>query len=207
MKNNYLIFLQIIALILSPIATLGQNIELNSDEQRRMHAEVIDDPWLPNAFNNQKTSPGYRYQTHFKSTASSIFTIQINVNANGENIIGDAANEPSIAVNPIDNYYMAIGWRQFDNVASNFRQAGWAYSQNGGNSWTFPGKIEPGIFRSDPVLDFDAWGNFYYNSLTSSTAYFCKVFFSYDGGANWDPGTDAGGGDKHCAHGFVPFVP
>lgn len=60
--------------------------------------------------------------------------IQVNVDRNGANIPGDAANEPSIAVDPTDHQRMAIGWRQFDTVASNFRQAGHAYSTDGGGS-------------------------------------------------------------------------
>ena len=49
---------------------------------------------------------------------------QVNVDANGQNILGDAANEPSIAVDPTDPNKMSIGWRQFNSVTSNFRQAG-----------------------------------------------------------------------------------
>jgi len=82
---------------------------------------------------------------------------------------------------------MVIGWRQFDNVNSSFRQAGYGYSTDGGHSWTFPGVIDPQIFRSDPVLDFDKEGNFYYNSLTNVTGdYTCKVFKSINGGGSWD---------------------
>ncbi len=46
---------------------------------------------------------------------------QVNVNAQGLNILGDAANEPSIAVDPTAPNRIAIGWRQFDTIASNFR--------------------------------------------------------------------------------------
>src|SRR5437879_6819554 len=52
-------------------------------------------------------------------------SFQVNVDANGNNIIGDAANESSIAVDPTDGSKMAIGWRQFDSVQSNFREAGY----------------------------------------------------------------------------------
>ena len=38
---------------------------------------------------------------------------QVNVDGSGNNIVGDAANEPSIAVNPNDPNEMAIGWREF----------------------------------------------------------------------------------------------
>src|SRR6266481_2077024 len=47
---------------------------------------------------------------------------QVNVDANGNNRVGDAANEPSICVDPMDGNKMSIGWRQFDTVSSNFRQ-------------------------------------------------------------------------------------
>src|SRR5260370_29130065 len=66
-------------------------------------------------------------------------SFQANVDANGNNILGDAANEPSIAVDPIDLSKMAIGWRQFNSVTSDFRQGGWGYTTNGGTTWTFPG--------------------------------------------------------------------
>ena len=127
---------------------------------------------------------------------SGIVTTQVNVDENGQNIVGDAANEPSIAVDPNDPNRMAIGWRQFNTISSNFRQAGWGYTIDGGQTWTFPGVIEPGIFRSDPVLDSDADGNFYYNSLTNTPDYYCDVFKSSDGGLVWDGGTYAQGGDK-----------
>ncbi len=164
-----------------------------------MHEEKTGDPYLPNAFKNKKVSSAYKYSNikpNAKTTASSIYTTQVNVDANGQNIIGDAANETSIAVNPLNTGEIVIGWRQFDNVTSNFRQAGWSFTSDSGQTWTFPGVLEPGIFRSDPVLDFDAIGNFYYNSLTNTPDFFCKVFKSADGGATWDSGVDAAGGDK-----------
>src|SRR6266487_3946828 len=57
---------------------------------------------------------------------------QANVDAQGNNIVGDAANEPSICVDPTNSSRMAIGWRQFNTVSSNFRQGGWGYTANGG---------------------------------------------------------------------------
>jgi len=119
---------------------------------------------------------------------------QVNVDANGANIVGDAANEPSIAVDPTSPNLIAIGWRQFDTINSNFRQAGYGYSTNGGQTWTFPGKLDAGQFRSDPVLDFDAEGNFFYCSLRDD--FNSIVFKSTDGGATWGPSVFAYGGDK-----------
>lgn len=112
-------------------------------------------------------------------------SIQVNVDVTGANIPGDAANEPSLAVDPANPNTLAIGWRQFDTTASNFRQAGYAYSTDGGRTWTFPGVLEPTVFRSDPVLSFDVAGNFYYNSLkVVGNAFNSWVFKSSDGGAS-----------------------
>ena len=124
---------------------------------------------------------------------------QVNVDACLQNITGDAANEPSIAVDPTAPNRLVIGWRQFDNVLSDFRQAGWGFSKDGGRTWTFPGVIDPGLFRSDPVLGSDSSGVFYYMSLESSMApvpFALTLFRSTDGGETWGPGTPAGGGDK-----------
>jgi hypothetical protein len=193
MKTRYLLTCSFIFLFGSSL--LAQR---PVSERRQMHYETESDPWIPNEWNNQKLSPPYRFGNPEKQsgTGSTIFTTQVNVSPGGLNIVGDAANEPSIAVNPVNPAQMVIGWRQFDNVTSNFRQAGWAYTSDSGQTWIFPGKIEPGVFRSDPVLDVDAAGNFYYNSLTNTPDYFCKVFKSTNGGLVWDTGTDAQGGDK-----------
>src|SRR5437016_12208410 len=65
-------------------------------------------------------------------------SFQVNVDANGNNILGDAANESSIAVDPPNGNKITIGWRQFDSVLSNCRQGRWAYTTDGGTTWTFP---------------------------------------------------------------------
>jgi len=123
--------------------------------------------------------------------------VQVNVDALGHNIPGDAANETSIAVDPTQPRRMAIGWRQFDSVLSNHREAGWAYTTDGGATWTFPGVIEDGTFRSDPVLLSDAEGNFYYNSLSLPGGNFvCQVFVSNNRGMTWGSSVNAFGGDK-----------
>ena len=121
-------------------------------------------------------------------------SVQANVDANGNNIVGDAANEPSICVDPSNHNKMAIGWRQFDFVASNFRQAGWGYSTNGGASWSFPGKLESNIFRSDPVLSSDNIGHLFYLSLLQN--FFDDIWRSLNGGISWTRIAPATGGDK-----------
>jgi len=99
------------------------------------------------------------------SQFGSFMSFQVNVDANGNNILGDAANECVISVDPTNLSKMTIGWRQFNDVTSNFRQAGWGYTTNGGTTWTFPGVLEPGVFRSDPVMNSDEVGTFFYLSL------------------------------------------
>src|SRR6266513_2105008 len=84
---------------------------------------------------------------------------QVNVDANGNNIVGDAANEPSISVDPTDGNKIAIGWRKFDTWTSNFLEAGWAYTTDSGIHWAFPGVLQNNIFRSDPVTNSDEVGN------------------------------------------------
>ena len=64
--------------------------------------------------------------------------------ASGNNIVGDAANEPSIAVDPADPNRIAIGWRQFDTIASNFRQAGLGYLDRRRPDLDVPGGARPG---------------------------------------------------------------
>jgi hypothetical protein len=124
-------------------------------------------------------------------------SIQVNVDANGNNILGDAANESSITVDPTNQNRMAIGWRQFNSVMSDFRQGGWGFTTDAGTTWTFPGVLENNVFRSDPVLKTDDAGNFFYLSLLET---FCdNMYGSLDFGQTWtrlQSDGDAGGGDK-----------
>src|SRR6476646_11819070 len=72
----------------------------------------------------------YRLETSPRkiSPYGAFISYQVNVDAQGNNIVGDAANEPSIAVDPTDGNKMTIGWRQFNSVQSDFRQGGWGYT-------------------------------------------------------------------------------
>lgn len=147
------------------------------------HLEVPDDGYVPAPRTGRPTTPAVHW------TRNGHVSVQVNVDSAGNNIAGDAANEPSIAVDPTNPTRMAIGWRQFDTITNNFRQAGWGYTSDGGYTWTFPGVIEPGVFRSDPVLGATTQGTFLYNSLTASGMdFWCNVYRSTDGGASWDAG-------------------
>jgi hypothetical protein len=154
--------------------------------------EFPHDKYIPSPRESHTTSPAYRFFTEGFSI------VQVNVNIEGNNIDNDAANEPSIAFDVNDPNRIAIGWRQFDNISNDFRQAGYGYTEDAGLTWIFPGVIDPGIFRSDPVLGSDGNGNFFYNSLTydGGDSYWCNVYKSEDGGDYWSMGTFAQGGDK-----------
>ncbi len=180
------------------LASLAAAVNADAGATRpadRLPVERPDDP------------PGVAAGAHPSSvaaTTASVLTFgrfthhQVNVNALGANITGDAANEPSLAVDPTNHDRMVIGWRQFDTVASNFRQAGYGYTTDGGMTWK-TGKIQPGVFRSDPVLGVDSGGRFLYSSLTLSQVTgnpIAQLFASTDGGATWGPAVQAYGGDK-----------
>ena len=198
MKNKTLLkFLS--AAFLLPFFSYSQESTIPDNRFQESKNEKPDDPYLPNASGNKKLSPAYRYdnRSRLRTTGTGIIIHQVNVDSSQQNISGDAANEPNIAVNPLNENEIVIGWRQFDNVVSNFRQAGWAYSSDGGQTWTFPGSINPGVFKSDPVLDCDNSGNFYYNSLVSTPSTLpCYVYKSINSGVSWNNGVYIGGGDK-----------
>jgi hypothetical protein len=134
------------------------------------------------------TSPG------LNSRFGPYTSYQVNVSANGNNIVGDAANEPSICVVPTNRNKMSIGWRQFDSVSSNFRQAGFAHTINGGRTWISAGDLQRNVFRSDPVLNSDNAGRFFYLSLLQN--FFDDLWRSLDGGQSWSIIAPADGGDK-----------
>ena len=183
----------IVILIFIANTSLRAQKEITNQDKKTFFPrhEVMDDNYIPSPRDQHPTSPAYKF------AIPGFTVVQVNVDDSGMNILNDCGNEPSITYDPNDPNRMAIGWRQFDNINNNFRQAGIGYTTDGGETWTFPEVIEPGIFRSDPVLDCDVDGNFYYNGLTYlGDDYWCNVFKSTDGGATWDEGVFAQGGDK-----------
>jgi len=187
-----LILLSVVMVLLSPFWTKAQNqTNINSLNYGRDQLEHPTGSYIESPRETHPRSKAYS----FRSTGFSI--VQVNIDDNGFNIVDDAANEPSIACDPDNPDNMIIGWRQFDNINNSFRQAGMGYTTDGGESWTFPGVIDPGVFRSDPVLGHDGRGNFYYNSLTSANDdYWTNVYKSSDIGETWEMGTYSHGGDK-----------
>jgi hypothetical protein len=155
-------------------------------------------PPLTEPLEKPQDPPMYIWRTdsspRMVSQLGAFTSFQVNVGANGQNIVGDAANEASITVDPSDPNKMAIGWRQFNSVMNNFRQAGWAYTTNGGSSWTFPGVLQNNVFRSDPVLYSNQTGAFYYLSLVAN--FQDDMWHSLTGGQSWNQLAFATGGDK-----------
>ncbi len=139
-------------------------------------------------------APVLRISPALVSTFGPYASYQVNVDASGNNRVGDAANEPSICVDRNNPNRMSIGWRQFNSVASNFRQAGFAYTTNGGTRWIAPGVLENNVFRSDPILNSDTVGRFFYLSLLQN--FFDDLWRSISGGQSWTRVGPADGGDK-----------
>src|ERR1700724_4320279 len=131
--------------LLSGLATAPGQLAPTRRVPRNEPLEKYDNPPAPPR--KIETSP--RMISQF-----GLFTsYQVNVDQNGQNIVGDAANECTISVDPTNTSKMAIGWRQFNSVLSNFRQGGYGFTANGGMNWTFPGVLENNVFRSDPVTN------------------------------------------------------
>jgi len=173
--------------LISAVALGGASGQTST--RRALRTEPLEKYDMPPAY-IYRLEPGPRMISQYGSFTS----FQVNVDANGQNILGDAANEPSIAVDPTNGNKMAIGWRQFNTVNSNFRQGGWGYTTDGGATWTFPGVLENNVFRSDPVLNSDETGTVFYLSLLQS---FCdNIWRSTNGGQSWIElqGDGAGGG-------------
>ena len=116
MNKRFLAILIVIAIII-PSITFAQTRENTKGEKAFMHKEEIDDLYVPGTNDNQKTSPAY--SSTIISKSSEFFMTQVNTNEDGENILNDAANEPSIAIDPTNPDRMFIGWRQFDDVTNN----------------------------------------------------------------------------------------
>jgi hypothetical protein len=137
------------------------------------------------------------YSRAFGDDARTVVLLrQVNVSPQGMNIVGDAANEPSIVIDPTAPNRIAIGWRQFNSISSNFRQGGRAYSVDGGRTWTNPGVLTPGQFRSDPVLRSSPDGLECYVNIGDPSTFSIDAFSSTSGGQTWSGPTPARAGDK-----------
>src|SRR6478752_1664356 len=175
------------SVILLSLVAVGSSQTFPPKSLPKEPLEKFDNPPAPLA-PVTVTSPG------LASQFGPYTSYQVNIDSNGNNIVGDAANEPSICVDLTNGNRMSIGWRQFDSVTSNFRQAGYAHTVNGGKTWIAPGVLERNVFRSDPVLNCSRTGRFYYLSLLQN--FFDDLWWSLNGGQSWTNIAPADGGDK-----------
>src|SRR5437660_12173790 len=127
LNASVFIFLLSLITLASASAQLAPTLKAPKNEP----LETYDNPPAPPR--KMETSP--RMISQFAAFTS----FQANVDANGNNILGDAANECSISVDPTNLSKMTIAWRQFNSVTSNFRQAGWGVRTDSGAHWTFLG--------------------------------------------------------------------
>jgi hypothetical protein len=157
--------------------------------ERRPHERPGSPPVATAELPRERSAPG-------RVVHGSFVSLQVNVDAAGMNVVGDAANEPSLAVSRLDRGRIAVGWRQFDSIASNFRQAGVNVTFDGGRSWEAMDVLGPGVFGSDPVLAAAADGTIHYTTLHADASYWTEVYRSLDDLASWEAPTYAYGGDK-----------
>ncbi len=160
----------------------GQPADTKATVQATYH-ESPGDPWMP-----RSSTPPAGATSHSGSwTLGAFESVQVNVDQFGNNIQGDADNEPSIAIDPRDPSRIVIGWRQFDTVSLDQARAGVAYSHDGGRMWTLPGSLTSDVYHHNSVVDSDANGIFYYLSVDGRTS---QIFRSFDGGMSWNPPID-----------------
>lgn len=130
--------------------------------------------------------------------AGGVISVQANLDALGRNVLGDAANEPSLAVLAGDR--IVVGWRQFATIDSDFRESGIAISRDGGRRFSEMDRIDPGTFRTDPVLRADRFGRLFYSSfgITPPPPGVMNdwITISDDGGESFLPSVFTFGGDK-----------
>jgi len=118
--------------------------------------------------------------------------VQVNLDPDtGQDIIGDAGNEPTMAVSPIEPNVIVVGWRDFPTTNSDHRNAGFGYSHDGGLTFTSGGKLDPppgwpqDTAQTDPVMGADSSGTFFYWSEPFRPNSAQWVYPSYTNGVSW----------------------
>ena len=100
-------FVICLTFLLARASASGQTLAPTREAPRNEPLEVYDNSPAP----PQKMETSPRMISQFGPFVS----FQVNVDANGNNIIGDAANECAISVDPTDGNKMTIAWRQFNS--------------------------------------------------------------------------------------------
>src|SRR5574341_239094 len=98
MSDRVLQILMLSTLLVLPVRVpcTAAGSETPDRPARQSRLEFPDDGYVPLGRGDRPRSPAYR------RVSSHISTFQVNVDDQGRNILGDAANEPSIAIDPTD---------------------------------------------------------------------------------------------------------
>ncbi|MBL8888070.1 MAG: hypothetical protein JNK16_15545 [Phycisphaerales bacterium] len=118
---------------------------------------------------------------------------QVNVDTFGMNLIGDAAHQPTIAIDPSAPGRIVVAFRRFPNIATNSAEAAGAWSNDSGRTW-HAFDLDPGVARSNPLVRVDSDGTFFFSSRTSAPL--SQIFRSTDGGHTWGGPLAAFGADR-----------
>ena len=163
------------------ILALGSLVAVSGQTLAPLRRPPLNEP-LETSKNMPPAAPRKVETSPRKISQFGVFTsYQANVDGNGNNILGDAANEPSIAVDPTDANKMVNCLEAVRQHYSDFRQAGWGYTTDGGVTWTFPGVLQNNVFRSDPVTAFQRGREIFSISVSGRTA---SRFFATTCGAH-----------------------
>ncbi len=98
-------------------------------------------------------------------------------------------NEQQVVVSPTNPANLVAAWRDF---RLGYRQVGWAYTHDGGATWTNPGLfVDPHYIRdSDPALTVNADGDFFAMLLAytgdTNQPNGMLMYRSTDGGHTWE---------------------
>ncbi len=122
--------------------------------------------------------------------------VQINVNDLGQNVIGDAAQEPSLAVDPTDPTRLVVGWSYFPDASNADSESAWAYSHDGGRTWDFQGLQQPAGDRGEALVRTLADGTVLYWSQGPSET---ELYISRVSGVSWSSPIGSAGGDDPFA--------
>ena len=111
MKNNRRVTNSFFPRALVFTILLQLTFGLHSQDLREQYHEAQDDAYIQVDRENMTKGPAH------KANGVGFFTTQANIDGSGDDMIGDAANEPSIAIDPTNPNRIVIGWRQFDTVS------------------------------------------------------------------------------------------
>ena len=87
-------------------------------------------------------------------------------------------SETTIAISPLNSNYLLAAWNDFRAIT--FSQPGYAFSNDGGNTWN-EAIVTPPNYRYgfDPSVGFDKFGNAYYCYIATNSKGLGAVYISH----------------------------